>query len=448
MARFKCRHAGDWGYENGAQFMDAEYDRACGMVMPGALCAQQYAPQPDQSGWLDPYQLPLPVVLLRSGHRMPMDQRSVDVHREQDEHTPHLADIGLGIPIHTLSNFLPRANVRWCSDVDREQAQCTGKCAKENPETGKEEQVQDLQSAIEILEQEHLANQEELCSCKASDQFLFSEKVEMGVPLERCSKVEPPLAGLCDAEEPVTTEGAPPTAAARPQLPLCKDSASNDRDGHPSGGFHLAAPTPRSEQRQDETIAKPAKKQRISIGSNDSTCFPSDDEEDSCDDEQQCGDDRPASAQTEAADRHAIDEGRSTADAACQTGGEDCTVGPQTRPKALEGIEVRVGECSPYDLHVPNLLPYLSVQELLSWRLVSRRTRSPEALLEHLEEMGSMAHVGCRFCGNGGSEGPQSGDIVRGSLRRRCQAAEAVRVSVLVYGLIIRETDTFCRKRC
>ncbi|CAE7207821.1 unnamed protein product [Symbiodinium natans] len=47
MAPFECRHAGDWGYENGAQYMYAEYDRVCGMEMPGALWAEQYAPYGD-----------------------------------------------------------------------------------------------------------------------------------------------------------------------------------------------------------------------------------------------------------------------------------------------------------------------------------------------------------------------------------------------------------------
>ncbi|CAE7685344.1 PAO3 [Symbiodinium sp. CCMP2592] len=57
---------------------------------------------------------------------------------------------------------------------------------------------------------------------------------------------------------------------------------------------------------------------------------------------------------------------------------------------ALTGIEVSAGECTPSDLHVANLLPYLGVQELLNLRLVSRRTRSPEALTAHVAEMGSM----------------------------------------------------------
>ncbi|CAE6947918.1 HISN7 [Symbiodinium sp. CCMP2592] len=39
---------------------------------------------------------------------------------------------------------------------------------------------------------------------------------------------------------------------------------------------------------------------------------------------------------------------------------------------------------------VPNLLPYLSVQELLNWRLLSRCTSNHEALIAHVAEMGSM----------------------------------------------------------
>ncbi|CAE7042211.1 PAO3 [Symbiodinium sp. CCMP2592] len=159
----------------------------------------------------------------------------------------------------------------------------------------------------------------------------------------RCCKAEPPPGGLSDIEEPAATEGAPPTAAGPPQQPLCKDSACDpDRDPH-----------------------------RISTGSNDSTRVPSDNDdlsEDSGDDEQQRGDDRPVGGSSQ----------------------EASATRPSHRPTAIQGIQVGIGECSPQDLHVPNLLPYLSVQELLSWRLVSRRTRSPEALIEHLKEMGSM----------------------------------------------------------
>ncbi|CAE6919279.1 unnamed protein product [Symbiodinium sp. CCMP2592] len=517
MARFKCRHAGDWGYENGAQFMDAEYDRACGMEMPQALWAQQYAPQPDQSGWLNPYQLPLPVVLLCSGHWMPMDQQRVDVQWEQDEHTPHLADVGRAIPIHTFSNFLPRANVRWCRDVDREQVERTLERAQKQIQKLEkelqwqansclmsqtaisvlEEQVQDLQSAIEIfledernqctertVASEHVLRCEEEAGCDAlaSEAETLPTVECMGpmqshdelevrkLPLERSCEAEPSLAGLRDAEEPVATEGAPPTAAVLPQMlaqlltcflgsgssPLAvsqtmeepdekrlSTASTCDSDGRPAPedllpdasderaadeermaaegalpiaavlpglpiGPHLdverlpcgpdapedmvgAAVSPGRRVNAQEPVATDGAPPTAAAPPQLSLCKDiACNDQDSCDDEQQCGDDRPASAQTEVADRHAVDERRSTADAACQTDGEDCTVGPQPRPKALEGIEVRIGECSPHDLHVPNLLPYLSVQELMSWRLVSRRTRSPEALLTHLEEMGSM----------------------------------------------------------
>ncbi|CAE7907110.1 PAO3, partial [Symbiodinium sp. KB8] len=88
------------------------------------------------------------------------------------------------------------------------------------------------------------------------------------------------------------------------------------------------------------------------------------------------------------------------ADAACQTDGEDGSVCGLLKdatatlcshsPTTLTDIEVGGGECTPSDLHVANLLPYLGVQDLLSWRLVCRRTRSPEALTAHVAEMGSM----------------------------------------------------------
>ncbi|CAE7533212.1 unnamed protein product, partial [Symbiodinium microadriaticum] len=56
----------------------------------------------------------------------------------------------------------------------------------------------------------------------------------------------------------------------------------------------------------------------------------------------------------------------------------------------LADVEVGGGECTPSNLLVADLLPYLTVPELLNWRLLSRRTRSPEALIAHVAEMGSM----------------------------------------------------------
>ncbi|CAE7359496.1 unnamed protein product [Symbiodinium microadriaticum] len=82
------------------------------------------------------------------------------------------------------------------------------------------------------------------------------------------------------------------------------------------------------------------------------------------------------------------------ADAACQTDGEDCAAkvhGSLPEISATGHSKVGAGVCAPSDLNVPNLLPYLTVPELLKWRQVSRRTRSPEALIQHLEEMGGMA---------------------------------------------------------
>ncbi|CAE7224375.1 unnamed protein product [Symbiodinium sp. KB8] len=124
-----------------------------------------------------------------------------------------------------------------------------------------------------------------------------------------------------------------------------------------------------------------------------------------------------------------MDEGRSTGsregslDASCQTDGDDCTVCGWLQETSatlgstlsfhsqteLADVEVGGGECTPSDLHVANLLPYLTVQELLNWRLLSRRTRSPQALIAHVAEMGSMdrpeAMVSCveqivMFAGN------------------------------------------------
>ncbi|CAE7407618.1 unnamed protein product [Symbiodinium microadriaticum] len=59
-------------------------------------------------------------------------------------------------------------------------------------------------------------------------------------------------------------------------------------------------------------------------------------------------------------------------------------------------------EFVPHDLLMPNLLPFLSVQELLNWRLLSRHTRSPKVLTDHVAEMGRMDRpetIDCRACG-------------------------------------------------
>ncbi|CAE7651949.1 unnamed protein product [Symbiodinium sp. CCMP2456] len=48
------------------------------------------------------------------------------------------------------------------------------------------------------------------------------------------------------------------------------------------------------------------------------------------------------------------------------------------------------GEFAPYDLLLPDMLPYLTVQDLLNWRLLSHETRSPSALIHHVADMGSM----------------------------------------------------------
>ena len=44
----------------------------------------------------------------------------------------------------------------------------------------------------------------------------------------------------------------------------------------------------------------------------------------------------------------------------------------------------------PYNLLLPSLLQYLSVPELLTWRLISRRTRSTKVLTQHVAEMGRL----------------------------------------------------------
>ncbi|CAE7176817.1 unnamed protein product, partial [Symbiodinium necroappetens] len=110
------------------------------------------------------------------------------------------------------------------------------------------------------------------------------------------------------------------------------------------------------------------------------------------------------SLSTEALDDHPCDESPASASDFQDEGGQrlrggqalakhkdaDQTLCIEGSPTALTDIEVGGGECTPSDLHVANLLPYLGVQDLLSWRLVSRRTRSPEALTAHVAEMGSM----------------------------------------------------------
>eukprot|EP00439_Symbiodinium_sp_Y106_P010342 s1047_g1.t1 len=109
----------------------------------------------------------------------------------------------------------------------------------------------------------------------------------------------------------------------------------------------------------------------------------------------------------EDADQHfCIDEGRSAgtregrADAACQTDDDDCTVCDTllgTSGRIYHSATDCAGECTPSDLHVAELLPYLTVRELLIWRLLSRRTSNHEALIAHVAEMGSMDRPGAIY---------------------------------------------------
>ncbi|CAE7274327.1 AMT1-1, partial [Symbiodinium sp. KB8] len=105
-------------------------------------------------------------------------------------------------------------------------------------------------------------------------------------------------------------------------------------------------------------------------------------------------------------------------DAACQTDFEDCAVGGSLLetsatmcshyPMALAGTKVGGGEVMHSDLYVQlgllqdmkkdcksfdnckDVLCAPQVNDLLNWRLLSQKTRSPKALLQHVAEMGSM----------------------------------------------------------
>ncbi|CAE7353811.1 unnamed protein product [Symbiodinium sp. CCMP2592] len=85
-------------------------------------------------------------------------------------------------------------------------------------------------------------------------------------------------------------------------------------------------------------------------------------------------------------------------DAACQTEGEDCSVGwslPEisSLPEVStdpESTVVGAADFAPEVLLMKNLLPFMSVEALLFWRVLSTQTRSPQALLNHVSEMGSL----------------------------------------------------------
>ncbi|CAE6954218.1 unnamed protein product [Symbiodinium sp. CCMP2592] len=48
------------------------------------------------------------------------------------------------------------------------------------------------------------------------------------------------------------------------------------------------------------------------------------------------------------------------------------------------------GSLDPSCLILPSLLPYLTVDDILEWRVTSRQTRSPRVLLRHIAEMGRL----------------------------------------------------------
>ncbi|CAE7793600.1 unnamed protein product [Symbiodinium sp. CCMP2592] len=85
-------------------------------------------------------------------------------------------------------------------------------------------------------------------------------------------------------------------------------------------------------------------------------------------------------------------------DASCQTDFVDCAVRSSLQETSATTCFAKGdGECAPYDLLLPDMLPYLSVTDLLKWCQLSRQTRSQEALIEHVAEMGSMDRRGKVF---------------------------------------------------
>ncbi|CAE7654130.1 unnamed protein product [Symbiodinium sp. CCMP2592] len=206
-------------------------------------------------------------------------------------------------------------------------------------------------------EQILLCDEEAGCNALASD-------VET-LPTVKCRKMMPRV-----AKDPVAAEGAPPTAAV-----LSRDD--NPRRPRLSTGSNGSSTSAGSD----------------SSGTTDSSTLLSAEVELQChaeDEGRQLRDDRQALAKPEDAAKHV--------NAACLLDGDHCAVGgPSSETStmtsaeaAIEGIEVGTGECTPRDLFVPDLLPYLSVRDLLNWRLLSRRTRGPKVLTEHVAEMGCL----------------------------------------------------------
>ncbi|CAE7286656.1 unnamed protein product, partial [Symbiodinium microadriaticum] len=207
-------------------------------------------------------------------------------------------------------------------------------------------------------------------------------------------------------EEPIVMEGVgdhscdvPEGCPVAPTTPLstaqCQETPSDEPPKKRPSLLSTAAPDDSDQEIEDEECS----------------CDASSGSEDAQDGGRESGGNRQALAKPEDVDQHVcMDEGRSTGsregsvDASIQTDGDDCTVcGPLQETSAMLGstlsfhsqteladVEAGGGECTPSDLHVANLLPYLTVRDLLNWRLLSRRTRSPKVLIEHVAEMGSL----------------------------------------------------------
>ena len=136
------------------------------------------------------------------------------------------------------------------------------------------------------------------------------------------------------------------------------------------------------------------------------------------------------------------------ADVACQNDFGVCTdlhsSLPTSSPTSSDFPTVSSGEFAPYDLLLPDMLPYLTVQDLLNWRLLSHETRSPAALIHHVADMGSMERAESVL----GFFDKMA--VFRHPTIPNTSAFEGedLRVSVLVYGPRLQEQDAFCQKRC
>ncbi|CAE7654103.1 PAO3 [Symbiodinium sp. CCMP2592] len=234
-----------------------------------------------------------------------------------------------------------------------------------------------LVNSCQMQQLYHAKQQLEDCSMQCHQLQIWLIQMGQHHWQDACQEMEP----WRHAEEPLAAEGVPPTPATSPSSGAA--SANGTRllpvqDKEAAERWHVDSRAP---QHSEDPTALP--RLHAAADADDNPCI-------------QLESSRSPSSVPEN-DSPPPDR----ADAACQTetDGEDCSADwsvpeistrSQSAVAAPEGVQVGMGECTPHDLHVPNLLPYLSVQELLSWRLVSCRTRSPEALIEHLKEMGSM----------------------------------------------------------